>query len=752
VYLQLISIHGLVRADAIEMGRDADTGGQVRYVLELAKHLAKFDEVERVDLITRSLEGAGVDGDPIDESYGRPIEEIAPKCFLVRLDFADRRYMRKEELWPWLDDAATALIAHTDAVGRRPTIVHGHYADAGYVAQRVSEHYGVPFVFTAHSLGRPKLDYLLSEGWTHEQANEVLHIDQRMGVEQACVDAAKIVIVSTHHELKSQYSGYQLPPGLDLRVIPPGTDLAKFFPYYDYQLPAVKIDERYKQARSRIQHRLKRFLAEPNKPLLLAVCRPDRRKNIQALIKAYGESPELQAIANLAIFAGVREDIESMPDNERQVLTEILLLMDRYDLYGKLAIPKRHDSDYDVPELYRLAASLRGLFVNSAFIELFGLTAIEAAATGLPFVATEDGGPQDIVANCQSGVVVDVTDQDALIAAMLQLLTDQEQWEALSLAGINNVRTHYSWQTHCRDYLQAITELVNPELVNAEQRSLPLSLEGCHQSAVAAGRSPLVTSVRKRLDRAHFMLISDIDGTLVGDPGALAELLEMVRRSRGRICLGAASGRSPALVEQAVERYRLDPLDIIIASVGSEILLGPYREIWTDWSDSMADDWKPHALAEAMAALDFLVPQSGPHEQGPFKLSYVLLDSAAAIDARSAINQALQATGAPYKLIISHSRLVDVLPCQSGKGNAIRFLLERLEFPLDRVVVAGDSDNDRDMFSLGLKSIVVGNYAPELEDLRYQTGDHLYFATGHCARGILEGLEHFGLIEASAAL
>jgi len=36
LYLFLLSIHGLVRGEAPELGRDADTGGQVTYVLELA--------------------------------------------------------------------------------------------------------------------------------------------------------------------------------------------------------------------------------------------------------------------------------------------------------------------------------------------------------------------------------------------------------------------------------------------------------------------------------------------------------------------------------------------------------------------------------------------------------------------------------------------------------------------------------------------------------------------------------------------
>ncbi len=92
----------------------------------------------------------------------------------------------------------------------------------------------------------------------------------------------------------------------------------------------------------------------------------------------------MQAIANLAVFAGIRKDISDMDTNEQEVLTELLLLMDKFDLYGKLAIPKRHDVEYEVPELYRLIAQKQGVFVNPAFKENFGLTLIEAAATGLP--------------------------------------------------------------------------------------------------------------------------------------------------------------------------------------------------------------------------------------------------------------------------------------------------------------------------------------------------------------------------------
>ena len=68
-YIQLFSIHGLVRADNMELGRDADTGGQVKYVVELAKALSQREDVERVELLTRLIADKAV-----SEDYAKPIK------------------------------------------------------------------------------------------------------------------------------------------------------------------------------------------------------------------------------------------------------------------------------------------------------------------------------------------------------------------------------------------------------------------------------------------------------------------------------------------------------------------------------------------------------------------------------------------------------------------------------------------------------------------------------------------------------
>ena len=82
LYIQMFSLHGLIRGENLELGRDEDTGGQTRYVLELARALAESPEVDRVDLITRQV----VD-DRVSDDYAKLEEQISEKAFIVRIPF-----------------------------------------------------------------------------------------------------------------------------------------------------------------------------------------------------------------------------------------------------------------------------------------------------------------------------------------------------------------------------------------------------------------------------------------------------------------------------------------------------------------------------------------------------------------------------------------------------------------------------------------------------------------------------------------
>ncbi|MCH5683014.1 hypothetical protein LWM68_01180 [Niabella sp. W65] len=129
-----------------------------------------------------------------------------------------------------------------------------------------------------------------------------------------------------------------------------------FYPYYRLEMPSFAMTIEQEQALYKINSEIERFLFNADKPLILSIGRADKRKNFEAIITSYGQDKELQAMANLAIFAGVRKDITQMPEDEKEILTNLLLLMDKYDLYGKMALPKKNDPGVEVPEIYRIAA------------------------------------------------------------------------------------------------------------------------------------------------------------------------------------------------------------------------------------------------------------------------------------------------------------------------------------------------------------------------------------------------------------
>jgi sucrose-phosphate synthase len=159
LYIVLISVHGLIRGRNLELGRDADTGGQTKYVVELAKALTKQPNVERVDLITRRIIDSEVSPD-----YAEPIEPLVENAQIVRIEAGPEGYIRKEELWDHLDSFADNLLTWLHRQPRLPDILHSHYADAGYVGVRLSHWTGLPLIHTGHSLGRDKCRRLLAMG------------------------------------------------------------------------------------------------------------------------------------------------------------------------------------------------------------------------------------------------------------------------------------------------------------------------------------------------------------------------------------------------------------------------------------------------------------------------------------------------------------------------------------------------------------------------------------------------------------
>ncbi|XP_021803411.1 probable sucrose-phosphate synthase 3, partial [Prunus avium] len=209
-----------------------------------------------------------------------------------------------------------------------------------------------------------------------EDINSTYKIMRRIEAEELSLDAAEVVITSTKQEIDEQwglYDGFDVKLEKVLRararrgvnchgrymprmvVIPPGMDFSNVVvqedaPEVDGELTQLTggTDGSSPKALPTIWSELMRFLTNPHKPMILALSRPDPKKNLTTLLKAFGECRPLRDLANLTLIMGNRDYIDEMSAGNASVLTTVLKLIDKYDLYGQVAYPKHHKQS-DVP-------------------------------------------------------------------------------------------------------------------------------------------------------------------------------------------------------------------------------------------------------------------------------------------------------------------------------------------------------------------------------------------------------------------
>ena len=699
-YIVHISIHGLIRGHDLELGRDADTGGQCTYVLELVNGLARHPRVGKVDLLTRQVVDPKVSAD-----YAQPVEELGHGAAIKRIPAGPHRYLRKEVLWRYLDVFVDQCLALFRRERRLPDIIHAHYADAGYVGRQLSTLLGCPFIFTGHSLGRTKIRRLIESGTDPEKAEQHYNFKTRVEAEELSLDAASLVVTSTRQEVDDQYAAYDHHQPGRMRVLPPGVDIGRFEPPDKAAVPES------------VRAKVGRFLKNPERPLVMALARADEKKNLVTLVRAFGESRTLREQANLLIVAGNRDHVADLNPGARKVWGEILRLIDDYDLYGIAAIPKHHDPE-EVPGFYRLAASTGGLFVNPALTEPFGLTIIEAAASGLPVLATNCGGPNDILANCGNGILFDPTDQAGLTAALEDALADRDRWQRWSRSGLAGVHRHYTWKNHVEKYLEEasglLDQITRPQLITDKIRSaLPLE------------------------DRIIFSGLAE--RLQDGDREAIDELRELIIQHEPGLGFGICSGRSLQQARSIVDDLDLPRPDLYITQLGGEIHYSARYVADDAWTRHLRFRWNPVAVRDALGDVSGLRLQTGAGSQHEFKISYDY-DPAEA-PTRAQIQRQLRKLGLPAKVLLSSKRWLDVIPLRSGKGQAIRYVAMRWGLPADKVLVYARRGTDYEALSGQYLAVLAGDHAPELKPSSKLP--RVYLAERPNFAGLIEGIRAY---------
>ncbi|GAB4197010.1 MAG: sucrose synthase [Coleofasciculaceae cyanobacterium] len=481
----LVSVHGWFGQEGV-LGRP-DTGGQVVYVLDQARSLEK--QLQE-DIKLAGLEGLGVEPKVIilsrliANSDGTRCNERLEKvhgtdnAWILRVPFREfnpnvtQNWISRFEIWPYLEtyaiDAEKELLAEFQG---RPDLIVGNYTDGNLVAFLLARKLHVTQCIIAHALEKSK--YLFSNLYWQELEDKY-HFSLQFTADLIAMNATNFVISSTYQEIVGtpdsvgQYESYKcftMPDlyhvvnGIELfspkfNVVPPGVNENVYFPY-------TRTEDRIPDAIERLEEMLFTQedpahifgrLDDPTKRPLFSMARLDRIKNMTGLAEIFGKSKELQERCNLILVAGKLRVEESGDNEEKDEIVKLYRIIDEYNLHGKIRwlgvrLPKS-----DSGEIYRVIADHRGVFVQPALFEAFGLTILEAMITGLPTFATQFGGPLEIIQNKVNGFLINPTDQEGTAQKILDFVSKCDQnpnyWEEISNKGMERVYTTYTWKIH----------------------------------------------------------------------------------------------------------------------------------------------------------------------------------------------------------------------------------------------------------------------------------------------------------------
>ncbi len=693
-----LALGGCLAAPPVRYGITADTGGHLAYLLGAALAQARRPGVARIDLVTRAF-----DEPRFGPAYTQAVERIDAKVHIRRITGGGAAYLEKEDLLAALPELTESFLTLL-ATGPLPDLVHAHFADAAQIALAARERFGVPVVYTPHSLALGKRECGLGGPG----------LERRIARERRAIAEADAIIVSSRDEAERQLCSYGAEAAGRTYRVSPGV----------YLTPGGG-------GTAGAEALLAPFLRHPDRPLVLAIARPVAKKNLVALVTAFAKTPGLRDIANLAIVAGLRDGPDDGAAEQQTVISELLHAVDAHDLYGRVALPKRH-RPHEVPQLYRLAAATGGCFVNPALHEPFGLTLLEAAAHGLPVVATECGGPCDILGDLRHGTLVDPSDASAIGGAILRTITDFAYRNALDAALARGLGD-YSWETYARHSLATYASLSHPAAGSVYGAAgLPLSQFAPGGLAVrATARRPAVRHV----------LVSDMDGTLTGSRGGVLALHDVLRSKPLPFVL--STGRSLPEARRIMHRWSLPAPDAFVTAVGTEIHVPDERgrlQLDGAYAAHVSRGWDRTAVAKTLHRGAFTFQRDV--EQRRWKLS--LLGDAD--DARR-VRETLAAAGLATTVTYSHGRYIDVTPAGVDKAAALAFVARRWDLTAADCIACGDSGNDAAMLRAAGRAVVVANALPELDDL---TGEHVIRTRAPHAEGIVEALAGLGYGPASA--
>ncbi|KAL6323062.1 hypothetical protein AAG906_024632 [Vitis piasezkii] len=472
----LFSPHGYFAQDNV-LGYP-DTGGQVVYILDQVRAMETemllrikqqgLDITPKIIIVTRLLP------DAVGTTCNQRIEKVygTEHSIILRVPFRTekgivRKWISRFEVWPYLEtyteDVAKELATELQT---KPDFIIGNYSDGNIVASLLAHKLGVT------QLMPWKTKYPESDIYW-KKLEDKYHFSCQFTADLIAMNHTDFIITSTFQEIAGSkdtvgqyesHTGFTMPGlyrvvhGIDVfdpkfNIVSPGADMTIYFSYTEEKMRLKglhpEIEELLFSPVENKEHLC--VLKDRNKPIIFSMARLDRVKNLTGLVEWYGKNTRLRELVNLVVVGGDRRK-ESKDLEEQSEMKKMHELIETYKLNGQFRWISSQMDRVRNGELYRYIADTKGVFVQPAFYEAFGLTVVEAMTCGLPTFATCNGGPAEIIVHGKSGFHIDPYHGDKAAELLANFFekckADPTHWDKISKAGLKRIEEKYTWKIY----------------------------------------------------------------------------------------------------------------------------------------------------------------------------------------------------------------------------------------------------------------------------------------------------------------
>jgi mannosylfructose-phosphate synthase len=422
-----------------------DTGGQNVFVNHFSEALA--EQGYRVTIFNRGGYAHPVTG---ERQQGLHYKDAFQRLFYLEDELAE--FVRKEDMGAQVTSLAEALNQFLAQDGTYGDVIISHYWDAA----RIGEHYNqslsdpLPHVWVPHSLGKIKKANVSEGQWAS------LRIDERIEMEIRLLEDIRAVAATSSRVRQSlrQSYGYQgvvpfLPPCVDpVRYQPKRVDqydeIWSFLADHGAMTPA-----QLQQAR-----------------IVTEISRTDTTKRKDVLIKAFTQ-----------VYQDVPEAvlIVSIDDRKGDIAAELQELIDTQGIRERVFVV---GSVWEqLPKIY----AITDVYCTPSVMEGFGMSAQEAAATGVPVIASDLVpyvheyllGERVEALHCddclespllgEAAIEVKADDVKGFSRALTYLLQNDDRRRAMGRRALEITIPYFTWQSRTAAFLQEV-ELLSGDL------------------------------------------------------------------------------------------------------------------------------------------------------------------------------------------------------------------------------------------------------------------------------------------------